>query len=82
MLTLGTEFTAIESTGGLTGAFGNLPNNFQFSSGPNTYQATYSSNGLTVTVVPEPATWAMMLAGLGMFNVVKRFRRVLQPRNT
>jgi autotransporter-associated beta strand protein len=73
-LTPGTEFTVIEIRGGeIAGTFENLPNDSRFSSGPNTYQATYSINSLTVTVVPEPMTWAMVLAGLGMLSVVKRF---------
>jgi T5SS/PEP-CTERM-associated repeat protein len=80
-LTLGTEFAVIDTTDGITGTFGNLPNDSRFTSGPNTYQATYSSNGLSVTVVPEPATWPMIFAGLGALNMLKRFRRMLKPRN-
>lgn len=33
------------------------------------------SNAVLVTPVPEPATWAMMLIGLGAVGISLRFRR-------
>jgi hypothetical protein len=77
----GTEFTVIESTGNLTGTFANLPNGSQFRAGPNDFEATYNSNSLTLTVVvPEPATWAMVLTGLGVLGALKS-RRGGRPRS-
>jgi hypothetical protein len=39
------------------------------------YAQNYLSNvGLTVTAVPEPSTWAMMLGGLGMLTMFRRRR--------
>jgi len=35
--------------------------------------------GATVTVVPEPGTWAMLLAGLGIVGAVLRRRRIGAP---
>ena len=31
--------------------------------------------GVTVTAVPEPATWGMLVLGAGLLTGVRRFRR-------
>jgi fibronectin-binding autotransporter adhesin len=74
-LTPGTEFTSIDASGGITGSFLNLPNDSVFTYGPNTYEATYSSTELTLTVVPEPAAWGMTILGLGMLYSARKLRK-------
>ena len=74
-LTNGTEFTSINAPGGITGTFENLPNDSLFTSGPNTYEATYSTDELTLIVVPEPATWGMIVSGLGMLIGIGKLRK-------
>ena len=56
-LTAGTVFTALDNTSAnpITGTFANLPDGSTFTSGRNTYQASYEGsdgNDLTLTVVP------------------------------
>lgn len=67
----GIEYTLIASTAGLSGTFGNLPNGSQFSSGPNTYEATYSPDTLTLTVVnvPEPDMAVFLIGGLVLLGL-------------
>ena len=50
-LTPGTAFVAIQTTGAIIGTFANLPNGYEFISGPNAYQAAYTTDELTLTVV-------------------------------
>ncbi len=73
-LTLGTSFTAIATTNGIDGVFANLPNGAQFTLGPNIYEAVYTGNDLTLTVVPEPETWGLLLSGCGMLVGIQRMR--------
>jgi fibronectin-binding autotransporter adhesin len=60
----GTVFTITDNTSGLpiTGLFVNLANNATFTNNGNTYQAFYG-NDLTLTVVPEPTTYALFILG-------------------
>lgn len=56
-LTIGTIFMAISNTSAnpIVGTFANLPDNSNFTAGPNNYQASYEGgdgNDLTLTVVP------------------------------
>jgi fibronectin-binding autotransporter adhesin len=76
-LTPGTAFVAIQTTGAIIGTFANLPNGYEFISGPNAYQAAYTTDELTLTVVavPEPGTWAMILSSLGFLTTYQRMRR-------
>jgi autotransporter-associated beta strand protein len=75
-LTPGTMFTAIQTTNGITGTFANLANDSVFTSGPNTYEAIYSADDLTLEVVsvPEPGTWGMIACGAGMLALLRRRR--------
>ncbi len=73
--TPGTVFTVIDTANGITGTFGNLPNGDLFSYNQNDYLANYNGNQLTLTVVPEPATWGLMISGLGMLIGLQRMRK-------
>ena len=42
----------------------------------STYGAVQLADGELVAAIPEPGTWAMMLAGAGMLFVLRRSRRV------
>ncbi len=77
-LTQGTSFVIIanDSTDAISGAFANLGQGATFTSGANTYQASYlggTGNDLTLTVVPEPGTCALL--GLGGMALLWRARR-------
>ncbi len=74
-ITQGTVFTVINTANGISGTFGNLPNNDLFTYGQNDYLATYTSDELTLTVVPEPATWGLMISGLGMLIGLQKMRK-------
>ena len=72
-----TVFTIIANDGSdaITGAFSNLAQGSTFTSGANTYQVDYlggTGNDLTLTVVPEPATWALLAGGLTVAAVFRR----------
>jgi hypothetical protein len=41
----------------------------------NNSGASFSLQSITVTVVPEPSTWAMITVGAGLLAGVQRFRR-------
>ncbi|MDP1028654.1 PEPxxWA-CTERM sorting domain-containing protein [Sphingomonas sp. KR1UV-12] len=43
--------------------------------GPDNLNDAFKLAQLTVTAVPEPATWAMMLVGFGMVGAAARYRR-------
>jgi hypothetical protein len=40
-----------------------------------TFSATGSSHGFEVAAIPEPETYALMLAGLGLIGAAARRRR-------
>ncbi|MFA7344272.1 MAG: autotransporter-associated beta strand repeat-containing protein [Terrimicrobiaceae bacterium] len=80
-ITLGTTFTVIDNTSGsaITGAFSNLANGSQFTSGANTFQASYTGgtgNDLVLTaVVPEPSTLGLLSLGFTALWWRARHRR-------
>ncbi len=75
VLTQGGAYTVIDTTGGLTGVFANLPNGDIISSNGNQFQAQYGTDTLTLVVVPEPATWGMVILGFGMLLSLHRLRK-------
>lgn len=86
-LDIGTTFTFIEYSGSWTGGFftfngSELADNATFNFGANDYRISYNgvdgfTSAVTLTVVPEPSTAAVLLvAGLGALVVFRRtFRR-------
>ncbi len=53
-------------------------NNFALSfSGGNSIDGPYAATGTFAAVVPEPATWAMLIAGFGLVGYAARRRRVV-----
>jgi len=74
-LTVGDTFTVISAAGGLTGTFTNLGAGTNFTVDGNQYQATYTSTALTLTVIPEPETWGLMISGLGLLIGFQRMRK-------
>lgn len=67
-------------TGG-TGLFANATGSFlgtgqlHFAGGPPSATLTISRGSIDVGAVPEPATWAMLLAGFGAIGAASRRRR-------
>jgi hypothetical protein len=78
---VGQQITILSYTGALTGAFAGNPVLTGFASGaftvsyaiPNSVVLTVTE--ATVPVVPEPGTWAMLLAGLGVVGLLTSRRR-------
>jgi autotransporter-associated beta strand protein len=70
-----TAYTVLSTTGTLTGQFANLAPGQDITINDTTFAAAYTSNSLTLTAVPEPGTWALMLAGLGILAFWQRNRR-------
>ena len=71
--TVNLNYTGTEVVGGLIVAGSAV--------GPGTYSSSDFSELLgtgTITVVPEPATIAMMILGAGLLAGAQRFRRKLQ----
>lgn len=69
----GNTFTLL-SAASLTGTFAGLPNGAMLVTTDNkaTFVITYSSTSVTLSnfvPVPEPSTWALMIAGLGVIGV-------------
>ncbi len=73
----GDTFTVISTSNGLSGTFGNLADNARLTDGPNTLIATYSPDGLTLAVIPEPETWALILSSFGMLLGIQKLRKRL-----
>lgn len=71
----GMVIPVILAPSGLSGEFGDLAQGAQVDDGPNTFYATYTPTELTLTVIPEPGTWGMLLGGLGMLIGFRRIRR-------
>ena len=78
--TIGQTLDLFHANGGLlTGTFDNFANLGSYTYGGDTFLATYTPTDftLTVTSVPEPATWlagALLLAGAG-WTLCRRLRR-------
>jgi autotransporter-associated beta strand protein len=73
----GTQFTLATSTDGITGFFNGYAEGASYALGANTYRISYGidvPNGLTLTVVPEPASGALLLGALGILPAVRRRR--------
>jgi len=75
----GTELVILHSTGALSGTFGPLTTS-GFAAGA--FEVAYIGNDVvlritqgTVAAVPEPASYAMLLAGLGALGFIARRRR-------
>ncbi len=71
--TLGQSFEVLTWTGLKSGEFGSIDDEFGFS-GNLFFHPHYAANSLSLEVVPEPSTWALM--GLGCLFLFMRFRRV------
>jgi fibronectin-binding autotransporter adhesin len=80
-LALNSTFLILDNTSSLptTGYFAGLPNGSDITAGANTYEIDYgvgaSGNNVQIRVVPEPRTWAMLLAGLALLAGHRRARR-------
>jgi hypothetical protein len=80
-LLLGTSFTILQSTSGVSGYFASLPEGTRFDVGSNTFQISYAANGgknVTIsvvgTVVPEPSPGLLLLLGFGLLRIFQRRR--------
>jgi hypothetical protein len=83
-LTIGTKFTVIDYTGGswngnlFTFGGSTVADDTNIILGSNEFLVNYNdlaNTALTLTVVPEPATWVMLLSGIGMLGLLRRSRR-------
>jgi hypothetical protein len=72
VINIGVSDTLVVPTGASKLYLG-LPDGFGFAGPPGTYND--NSGGFTVSGVPEPATWAMMLVGVGAMGVAMRTTR-------
>ncbi len=76
-----TIVTLITATGNITGYFAGLTEQSLFTVGANTYRISYGvevANAITLTTVPEPGTWAMLTASLGVLLGFQRLRKASQ----
>jgi autotransporter-associated beta strand protein len=74
-LTNGTVVSLVTTTGGITGTFSGYAEHASYVLGSNTYQISYGvdvANELTLTVVPEPAIWALLAFSLTAVMVLRR----------
>ena len=74
-----TVFVAIDNTSGsaISGMFSGFAEGATFTVGANRFQASYvggNGNDFTLTVVPEPATWALLAFSLTTVMVLRRRR--------
>jgi hypothetical protein len=65
----GDSFTILTSTGGDTGRFGSIV-------APPGVTVTYNPNSVTLNVVPEPTSLAMLAAGAGLLSLRRKRRAV------
>jgi len=78
-IALTTVFVAIDNTSvsPISGTFSGLGEGATFTVGANRFQASYvggSGNDFTLTVVPEPTTWALLAFSLTTVVVLRRRR--------
>ena len=69
-----TTDTFLGANGGGTGSFDLAPGKYDLEITGKTAGSVSSVNG-TVAAVPEPATWALMLSGVGVLALIRRRRR-------
>ena len=65
------SYRFLQAAGGVTGLEGVQ---YRFGPGLDGYTAVWNGNQLTLAPVPEPETWALMLAGLGLVGWMARRR--------
>ena len=71
---LGDTFTIVTGFSSQTGTFNGLPDHSTFNVGGTQFQINYNSNDITLTVVPEPGTMAMLSLALAAGVVLRRRR--------
>ena len=85
-LAIGTTFNLIQYAGTETGEFSingtTVPDGGTFQLGSNTFELLYAMGdpSVEIMVVPEPSTWGMIFAGLGLLAFFRRLRPVSTAR--
>ncbi|RYD61678.1 MAG: PEP-CTERM sorting domain-containing protein [Verrucomicrobiaceae bacterium] len=74
MLTNGQTFTFLSGSS-ITGTFAGLSDGTVFAVGSNHFEINYTETIVELIAVPEPASAASLLGGLGMLLGLQRFRR-------
>ena len=69
------SFDNVLLTGAYSGSLSNILGNWSLSSGTENWTFTQSDGILTLTVIPEPATWALIALGTGLAALGRRKRR-------